>query len=238
MAEQQQFSGEDRFVASVLQFWAWAQKHTRAVVLGLIAVGIVVIGVRYYIDYQKRVRETASTELRAIRYELQRGSDPNQAVNRLRTFLVQLGGSSYAREARVLLAHSLLLENRAAEAIGPARSAADKLGSEPLSTRAAFLLAAAYEEVGDTALAVSVYEDIGSRVDQRIPKSRALESAARLRAAAGDYVAATALYEELIALTPEGDAPLRALYGSRAAELRAQGLVRSEGSESTSGETG
>lgn len=234
MAEQQ-YTQEDKFVASVLQFSNWAQRNTRTLVVAIFALMIAVFGVRYYFSYQTQLREAASAELRTIRYELQAGQT-TAVVDRLRAFLVQFEDTPYSREARVLLARSLLLENRAVEAIDPARRAADRVGRNPLSDRAAFLLAAAYEEVGETAQAIAVYEDIGRRASHRADRNRGLDGAARLRAASGDLAGAAALYDEILATMPE-DVPARAYYQLRAAEANAQSLVTSQApSEATSSE--
>jgi predicted negative regulator of RcsB-dependent stress response len=236
MAEQ--YSQEDKFVASVLQFSSWAQRNTRTLVVAIVALMIVVFGVRYYFSYQTQLRNAASAEIRAIRFDLQVGQT-SIVVDRLRTFLIQFDDTPYSREARVLLAHSLLLENRAVEAIDPARRAADKVGSNSLSDRAAFLLAAAYEEVGETAQAISVYEDVGRRSQHRADQSRGLEGAARLRTVSGDFDGAAALYQEILGLMPEG-IPARTYYELRAAELNAQSLVtsRQAPSETPSSEGG
>lgn len=218
-------SGEDRFVVTTLAFLAWAQRNSRALVLAVIALGILGAGVIYYLDYERRVREVASAEIRTIRFELRSGNTA-QAAERLRSFLIQFDGSPYAREARVLLAHSLLLQNRAAEAIEPARQAAEgRVGKDVLATRAAFLLAAAYEEVGDTASAIDVYEEIGRRASLRVDKSRGLEGAARLREARGDRASAAALYQQLVELTPEGSS-MKSYYEMRAAELDLEPISR------------
>jgi predicted negative regulator of RcsB-dependent stress response len=213
-------SSEDRFVGYILQIANWAQRNTRALILALGAAAILVFAVKYYVDYKQRVRDLAATEMRNLRGMLE-ASQPDQVVQQLRAYIVQFDGTSYAREARVLLAHSLLLTNRAAEAIEPARQAIDALGRDVLSTRAAFLLAAAYEETGDTTAAVDVYRQIAGRVQLRVQKSRALEGAARLLSARGDVLQAAAIYDELAELTPE-EAPARAFYEMRAAEMRAR----------------
>jgi tetratricopeptide (TPR) repeat protein len=187
-----------------------------------VALVIVALGVRYYLSYQRQVRETASAELRAVRVQLETGT-PTEAVERLRNFLVQFGDTEYALEARVLLAYSLLLSNRPQEAIEAAREAAMKLGEDPVANRAAFLLASAYEEVGDTANAISVYEEIGAKVEARVQKTRALEAAARLQASSGNHEAAARLYDRLAQMTPE-TAPARTFYEMRAAEMRAEEL--------------
>jgi predicted negative regulator of RcsB-dependent stress response len=233
-----QYSQEDTFVASVLRFSAWAQKNTRTLVVVIVALLIAVFGVRYYFSYHKQLREAASGEIRAIRYGMQAGQTTT-VVDRLRSFLVQFDKTPYAREARVLLAQSLLTENKPAEAIEPARRAADKVGSNPLSDRAAFLLAAAYEQLGETAQAIGVYEDVGRRSRHRVEKSRGLEAAARLRLAEGDSAGAAALYGEIVQLTPE-DSPARAYYEELAAEANAQSLVVTSPapSEAASGEEG
>jgi predicted negative regulator of RcsB-dependent stress response len=213
-------TSEDRFVSYILQFANWAQRNTRALILGLAAAAIVIFAVKYYIDYKQRVRDVAATELRNIRMVLEAGQ-PDQVIEQLRTYIVQFDGTTYAREARVLLAHSLLLGNRAAEAIDPARQAVDALGDDLLSLRAGFLLAAAYEEVADTGSAIAVYQQIGRDVDMRVQRTRALEAAARLLDARGDYPNAVAIYERLAELTPE-EAPAQAFYLMRAAEMRAK----------------
>ena len=219
MAEPQHV-GEDRFIAAILQIAAWAQKNTRALVLAMGAAAILIFAVKYYVDYQRRVREAATTELRAIRNQLQTGN-PDQVVDQLRNFLVQFGDAPNAREARVLLAQSLLLVNRAGEAIEPARQAMGGLGDDILSLRAAFLLGAAYEETADTAAAIGVYEQIGQSVDYRVQRTRGLEAAARLHAGKGNLARAVAIYEQLAELTPP-QAPARSFYEMRAAELRSQ----------------
>jgi predicted negative regulator of RcsB-dependent stress response len=235
MAEQ--YSQEDKFVASVLQFTNWAQRNTRTLVVAIVALLIVVFGVRYYFSYQAQLRNAASTEIRAIRFDLQTG-ETSSVVDRLRTFLIQFEDTPYGREARVLLAHSLLLENRAVDALDPARRAADRVGRNPLSDRAAFLLAAAYEEVAETAQAIAVYEDVGRRARHQAERRRGLEGAARLRAVSGDRAGAAALYQEILELIPD-DSPARGYYELRAAEANAQSLVVSQPpSESTSSEGG
>lgn len=213
-------ASEDRFVALVLQIVTWAQRNTRGLVLGIGAAAILVFAVKYYVDFKQRVHVAAATEMLNLRYQLQTGT-PDQVIEQLRAYLLQFGGTSYAREARVLLAHSLLLSNRAAEAIEPARQAMDDLGDDVLSLRAAFLAAAAYEEVGDTTAAIDVYREIGRRTDFRVQKSRALEAAARLLSARGDAAEAAAIYDGLAEITPEA-APARPYYEMRAAEYRAR----------------
>ncbi len=222
-------SGEDRFVATSLQLLNWAQRHTRTLVLGLGAVAILVFGVRYYFDYQHRVREAAAREMLGLRGQLQvRNAD--EVVELLRAFLIQYAGTSHGQEARVLLAEALLMANQAGAAIEPARQAINDLREDLLSIRAAFLLAAAHEEVGDTAAAIDVYQQVGESAQARLAKSRGLEGAARLRAARGELAAAAKIYERLAELTPE-DAPARAFYETRAWELRASGVRAVEEAE-------
>jgi predicted negative regulator of RcsB-dependent stress response len=212
-------AGEDRFVAGILQIASWAQRNSRALILAIGAAAILLFGVKYYMDYRHRVRQAAGTELRNIRTQLQTGN-PDQVVDQLRNFLVQFGDAPNAREARVLLAQSLLLVNRAGEAIEPARQAMDDLEGI-LAMRAGFLLGAAYEETGDTAGAIGVYERIGRSVDYRVQRTRALEAAARLQAARGNLARALATYEQLKEMTP-AEAPAHSFYEMRAAELRAR----------------
>jgi len=224
---ERKMSGEDQFVTTVLRLAEWAQKNVRALIIGVAAVAVVALGVRYYLNYQRQVRETASAELRAIRGQFQVGT-ANEVVERLRNFLVQFEGTDYAREARVLLAQSLLLSNQPGGAVEAARPVAAELGEDHVANRAAFLLAAAYEEVGDTAAAISVYRELGEEVEHRVQRSRALEGEARLEAARGNRLAAAQLYERLAGLTPE-TAPAHSFYQMRAAEMRAEELTLTPG---------
>ncbi|NIR42998.1 MAG: tetratricopeptide repeat protein [Gemmatimonadetes bacterium] len=228
-------TGEDRFIQTVYEFGAWAQRNTRALVLGIAALAIIGFSVKYYIDYTRRVEEAASSELRAIRF--QANNNPAQAVEQLRGLIAQYDGSSYAREGRVLLAYALLLQNRPGEAVAPAREAVRELEHDVLSIRAAFLLAAAYEEVADTAAAIAVYEDIGREVEARVQKSRALQAAARLKAAFGDPQGAARILEQLAEITPP-EAAAHDFYLMRAAEYRAEAVppVRSGSDSGTAGQ--
>ena len=219
-----QASGDDQFVAGVFQIATWAQKNARGLVLAIVALAVLVGGLFYYLDYQRRVREAASTEIRAIRFALESGQS-SQIEDRIGAFLAQFDGSDYAREARMLLAHSMLLQNRAAEAIAPARAAAEgRVGGDVVGTRAAFLLAAAYEEVGDLPSAISVYEEIGDRARLSLNKRRGLEGAARLKDVSGDSPGAAILYDQLVELVPE-ESPTRMFYEMKLAELQAAAIV-------------
>jgi predicted negative regulator of RcsB-dependent stress response len=211
-------SGEDQFVTTTLQILAWAQKNTRALILGAGTLAIAIFAVKYYLDYQNTVQEAASSEIRTIRFQMQSGSS-DQSIERLRTFMITYDGTVYAQEARILLAQSLLESGRTGEAIEPASQAISDLKDDVLSGRAAFLLAAAYEEVADTNSAIQTYERIGNDVQQRVQRSRALQAAARLREGSGDYAGAAAIYAQLLEFTPE-DVPAHAFYRMRITEMR------------------
>jgi tetratricopeptide (TPR) repeat protein len=171
-------------------------------------------------DYKTKVRVAAATEMVNLRCHLQSGTT-DQVVEQLRAYLIQFNGTTYAQEARVLLAHTLLQANRAAEAIEPARQAMDNLGDDILSLRAAFLAAAAYEEVGDTAGAIGAYRRIEQETDLRVQRARALEAMGLLMAASGDWAGAASVYDELVESSPE-ESPARPFYEMRAAEYRAR----------------
>lgn len=217
-------TADDKFVASSLQFLAWARENTRALVLGIGAVLVLAAGVYYYLDYRGRVEEAASTQIQTIRFDLGVGN-VSQTVESLRTYIARFGSTRYGTEARVMLAHALLLENRAGEAIAPAQEAAAKLGSDPLAARAAFLMAAAYEQVSDTAAAIQVYEQIGDKASLLPERVRGYDGAAELLAAQGQKARAVELYRKIIELTPE-DSPRRAFYEMQAAEVATEPIPR------------
>lgn len=214
-------SSEDSFVAAILRLVGWAQKNTRALILSVVALIIVVGGVIYYIDYRTRVTEVASSEIRALRGQLQSEGAGEAVIGGLRSFIAQFGDTPYGIEARVLLAEELLRQGRAAEALNPAMAAAEDIGQDPLATRAAFLVAAAHEELGDTATAIGMYERIGRQARLDGEKVRGLEGAARLYTAAGELERAIAIYDRLLEIVPEED-PQHAFYVQRRAELRAR----------------
>ncbi len=229
-------SEEDQFIAWILTILNWARNNTRALIMGIVAVGLLAGGVLYYQDYQNRLREAASTEIRALRAEFEAGNDGN-VVSRARSFIGQFSGTPYADEAQVLLANALLRQGQAAQAIEPARQAAQELGNDPLGTRASLLLAAAYEEVADTAMAISVYEQVGETARLELERRRGLEGAARLRAARGDYAGAVELYERLLDLAPEGSVQ-RSRYEMRLAEVRQEAEDRPESGTGTASANG
>ena len=211
---------EDAFVAGLLRIVTWAQKNQRALILAGGAIAILAGGIYYYIDYRGRLTEVASSEIQALRNQA-RSDGGQQVIQGLRSFLAQFGETAYATEARVLLAETLLSQGQAAEAIEPARVAAQEIGEDALATRAGFLLAAAREEVGDTAGAVQAYQRIADGARMRSDRARALEGMARLRAASGDVAAAIAAYDRLIELVEEEN-PRRTFYEMRRAELQAE----------------
>ena len=216
-------SSDDKFAVKSLQFIAWARQNTHALILGLAAIGILASGVVYYLSYRAQVDEAASANLQNVRFELAAGNT-SQSIESLRTYLARFGSTRYGTEARILLAHALLLEGRAGEAIAPAREASAKLGKDPLAARSAFLLAAAYEQTGDTLAAIQAYTEIGRKADLAPERIRGYEDAALLSAARGERAEARALYNELLELIPE-DNPSRGFYEMRAAEFGAQSLT-------------
>ena len=142
----------------------------------------------------------------------------------MRNYVARFGSTSYGNEARVLLAHSLLLENRPGEALEVARQASQDLGDDPLATRAGLLMGAAYEQVGDTTSAVQVYQEVGRQAELNPEKIRAFETAAILEAARGNTQQALALYDRIITLIPE-DSPRRGFYEMKAAEVATRPLT-------------
>ncbi len=215
-------TADDKFVATSLQFLAWARNNTRALILGIAAIGLFAAGILYYLDYRQDVQDFASTNLQNLRFELNSGNT-SQTIESLRIYIARFGSTRYGTEARVLLAHSLLLQNRAGEAIGPASEAAKNFGSDPLGVRAAFLLAAAQEQVGDTPAAIDVYVRIGNEARLTPERIRGYDAAAQLYAAGGDGARAAQVYGEILALLPE-DSPGRAFYEMQAADVSAEAI--------------
>ena len=184
-----------------------------AVLVVAVAAGFV------YVKQQAAVRDAAQSRLGQIQQTVLIGNNV-LAIQDLESFIVgRTGRTDAGREGRLLLARLYLEEARPQDAIRVLEPLASDFGS-PYGVPAAFLLAAAQEEAGDTAGAEETYTRIANRAPYEYQKRDALAATARIRADAGNYAGATEVYERL--LTMASDDPVeRAVYELRLAEVKA-----------------
>jgi hypothetical protein len=92
------------------------------------------------------------------------------------------------------------------------------MNSQPIGVQAAFLMAAAYEESGQTEEAEQLLIRIANASDLMFQIREALAGAARIRTNAGNLSGAAELYEEVLSSMEEGD-PERGFWEMRLAEV-------------------
>lgn len=210
---------DDAFIAAVVDASAWAKRHSRALVLGVVAVVVLGSGAAYYRSYRAALRNQAVADLEAI-HQTAEGGEVERAKEELRRFLARYRGSGYEVEARLLLAQLHLRTGDVQEAVNTLEPVARDPASR-IEVQAAFLLAAAYEDASREPDAERLYLRIADATDIPFQRRDALAAAARLREARGDPAGAKELYDRILASLPP-DSPERGLYQLRSAELAAR----------------
>jgi predicted negative regulator of RcsB-dependent stress response len=208
---------DDVFVARVLHLGKWAERNQQVITVLLVVVAIGVAGLVYYRSYRRSLGQQAAQQLELI-YQTVAMADTEGARTELATFLERFDGTPYAAEARLLLGDLYLRDGSPEQAQAVLRPLGESPG-EPLEFQAAMLLAAAYEQDGQTADAERTYLAIADRSDLSFQVRDALEAAARLRAAQGDSAGALELYQRALESLEEGS-PERGLYEMRIQEIR------------------
>jgi len=208
---------DDAFVASAIDFSEWAAAHRQALMLIAVAVGLLVAGGIYYVNFQRTVTVQAVNRLESIHQTIAI-SAYEDAKAQLSTFLDQFDGTDQSREAVILLGRLHLEAGDAAVAISVLERA-DLGFRDPLGIQANSLLARAYENQGRWPEAEATFLEVADRSEFDFVIRRALESAARARRRQQDHSGAAELYERILA-TFEDDDPAKGLYELRLAEVR------------------
>ena len=214
----QQPETEDAFVERVLETSLWARQNKRILVVGGIALVLIIAGLLWYRGNRAATRERAVAELAQVRQTLFSGNTA-LAVQDLQRYLNVYGGEAVADEARLLLGESHLRRDDPAAAIEVLARLARDL-EHPLGAQAAFLTASAYEASDQPDQAEPIYLRIADGAPFEYQQLRALDAAARLRAAAANHAGAAELYDRAVNLLEEGD-PQRSIFQMRLAEARA-----------------
>jgi len=208
---------DDAFVASAIDFSEWAAAHRQALMLIAVAVGLLVAGGIYYVNFQRTVTIQAVNRLESIHQTIAISAFED-AKAQLSTFLDQFDGTDQAREAVILLGRLHLEAGDAAVAISVLERA-DLGFRDPLGIQANSLLARAYENQGRWPEAEDTFLEVADRSEFDFEIRRALDSAARARRRQQDHGGAAELYERILA-TFEDDDPGRGVYELRLAEVR------------------
>lgn len=210
---------EDRFVAWIMDAWAWAQENSQVLILGVVSLAVVIAGSVYWVSYRSTLEERATAQLESIHQTIGVGQT-EAAMDQLDQFLDQFGDTDLAVEARLLLGELHLQEGNAELALDVLQPATSSLG-RPIAVQAAFLKAGALEELERWEEAEETYLEIANASDLNFQINEALSSAARIRIRNDDLEGAAELYRELLTGMEEDD-PQRGLYQMRLAEVRAR----------------
>jgi predicted negative regulator of RcsB-dependent stress response len=206
---------EDAFLEKVLEITAWSRGHRQLLITSGILLAIAIASIAYYANYRVLVRNQAVNELEEIQQTLGLG-DPESSIGRLSSFIARFGDSPYVLEARLVLGQIHLEAARSDEAITVLAPAVRDL-TEPVGVQATFLLATAYEQAQRPEDAEDLYLRLGDATSLDFHFENAMGSAARIRAARGDYAGAAQLYQRILGTLEEGD-PVYGLYQMRLAE--------------------
>ncbi len=216
---QQNLDTEDHVTERVMEAAAWAETHRRAVMAGGIALVAVVAAAFYYQDYRGKLVERASVRLQEIQITSQ-SADMETIRSELRIFIDQYSSTPYADQARLALGDLELRRDSLGLAIQALEPVADLGDASPLSFTAMEMIAAAYEQGGDSDRAMQWYERLGGDAQFDYQRHYAMAEQARLHTAAGRYSAAASLYSQLLEESPE-DPTGQSVYGVRLGEVQA-----------------
>jgi predicted negative regulator of RcsB-dependent stress response len=217
---------EDHVTERVMEAAAWAETHRRAVMAGGVALVLVVAAAFYYQDYRNKLVERASVRLQEIQISAQ-SSSVETIRSELQIFIDQYASTPYAIQARVALGDLELRRDSLGLAIQALEPVADLGTSNPLAFSAMKMIAAAYEQGGDTRSSLQWYERISSAAMFDYQRRFGLAEQARLHTIAGRYADAATLYEEL-ASEAEDDPTGQEVFNVRLGEVRALAAFEAE----------
>lgn len=210
---------EDAFVRAALRAADWISRNQRAVIYGLVAAGLLVGGLVYYVNYRSTLEERASVELLQVRGAIQTEST-DQAVSRLEGFLDRFGGTEAAAHARVMLGRVYLRTGSPESAVEPLQKAAEAPPDHPLGYAAGMLLADAREAMGEPAGAERGLAELAKSARFEFQRREAAAARARILVELGRLAEAERIYSRLVADAGEES------EGEYALELgRVQGML-------------
>lgn len=217
---------DDAFIRAINRAWAWAAQNTVTVVVIAFVAAVAVGGFFWYRGYQQNLEERAATRLQTLRAQVATGD--TAVIGALETYLSRFGGTSSARQARILLARQQLLRGRPSEATSTVRPAigGTALGS-PTGYASRSLLAEAQTAAGDTAGALTTLRELAEGARFGFQRREAAARRADLLAARGRLQEAVAIYRRI---AEEAEGQEADDYRLRLGELRARLAAAEDGS--------
>lgn len=211
-------SGDDAFVANVVETSVWARQHARTLTIGGVVLAAVILFALFYVNNRRSREERATTELTPMRALVQAGQ-AQQVIPRLEAFLDTYGGTRSGNEARLMLAQQYLLTGQPRKAIEAVEPIDDDF-EDPAAVNAAVLQAAAHEANQEPHRAEEILLRVGENAPFLYQQHDALDNVGRLRLARGDASGAAEIYQQLVDATPVSN-PARQVWQLRLAESRA-----------------
>lgn len=187
---------DDAFVAGVFELSTWAKANSQVLILFAVAVGLMIAGSLYYVNYRERMTTMAVQELEAIQALVAGGQD-DAAKTRLAQYLERFDGSPLEPEARMHLADLHLQTGDAGLAVSVLEGS-DAQASDPLGPQVLVMRARALEEMGRLDEAEALYLRVGEGAELEFQRREALEDAARIRMMLGNPAGAAELYRRLL----------------------------------------
>lgn len=195
---------EDAFVEKVVEVSNWAKRNSQALVIAGVAVVILVAGAMYVQRVRENRIQQAVAQLEQVQQAVAYG-EREAAKASLNQYLATFEGTPYALEARLVLGQVYLEEGDAAAAVETLAPAVREMDSAPIGLQAAFLLAAAYEDMGRPEEAERTFLRIANTAEMTFQIREALAGAARIRAGQGNFAGAVELYEDVLRDMDEND---------------------------------
>jgi predicted negative regulator of RcsB-dependent stress response len=217
----QETSGDDAFVAGVLETSVWARQHQRLLIIGGIALAVIVTALVLWLTSRASQRDQAALEISQVRAVALSGNTL-LAIRELEQFVSRYGRTPAGREARLLLAGAYMDGGRYSDAASTVQPLGRDVDGD-LGVNAALLLAAAQEATGEAQRAEETYLRVGNGARFLFQRQEALDNVARLRLQRGDVAGAVQMYERILSITPE-DSPDRQVFDLRLGELQARAV--------------
>jgi TolA-binding protein len=182
----------------MIEFLAWVEVNKKKLLIGAVAVAI---AIAVYSIYQWH-RNEAEAQANAALYKIQTpasqtekpGGPGAQAFLEVAT---THSGTSAGAQASLLAAEALFRENKFAESKTQFESFLRTYPEHPLSSTAAFGIAACFDAMDKANEVVTAYQDVVSRFAGSVVASQAKLGLARIYETKGDHAQALKIYEEL-----------------------------------------
>jgi tetratricopeptide (TPR) repeat protein len=208
---------DDVVMMRAAELAAWAQKNTRAVMIGAAVLVLTLGAVVYYRMSSAQRADRAASAFLNLQASL--AGDTTTVTRQLDSFAHRYDGTTEAAEARILAAQLWLAKGDANKALAAIRPAADDRTA--VRAQAQMVLASALAAAGKRTEAVNTYLDVAKGTKLAYLKQDALAQAAAIREQANDWKGAAELYAQAIETTEPATAE-RAMLQLHLSEAQAR----------------